>query len=263
MEALQFFKGIQQKPSVDVEPIHFPYTPVAYSPDYQWEYSTSTYQSPVKIPPADLSPKSQQGQLATSQDSEKSISTPQDWEKSISPPQDSEKSISTPQDSMEKDTQSKPTNSGKEMLDSSEDESSDSDDQTSQPRSPLKAQNIDASRKKKIKEKLPEKIYPITELFSPSFLEKRKKQSVSRPNFATILVRNFFKQEVRMTSNVNGRKGKNKLNVEMVGAIKVATYKMWPLKSTETDAVAWRACRKAIDSDGRQLVSRKLNRKEN
>ena len=57
-----------------------------------------------------------------------------------------------------------------------------------------------------------------------------------------------------MTSNVNGKQGKNKLNAEMIGAIKVATFRMWPLKSTETDKTAWRECRKAIDSAGRQLT---------
>ena len=56
-----------------------------------------------------------------------------------------------------------------------------------------------------------------------------------------------------MTSNVNGKLGKNKLNPDMIATIKVATFRMWPLGSTETQENAWRACRKAIDTSGRQL----------
>jgi len=56
-----------------------------------------------------------------------------------------------------------------------------------------------------------------------------------------------------MTSNVNGKKGKNKLNPDMVSAIKVATFRMYPLGTSEDEETAWRACRKAIDAAGRQL----------
>ena len=149
--------------------------------------------------------------------------------------------------------------------DVSSDDSSDSDAEPSA-ESPLKQRNISTVRRKRqLKEKRPEIIYPITELFSPTFLEKCKKKGVSRPNLATILVKNFFKKEVRMTSNVNGKQGKNKLNPEMIGAIKVATFRMWPLESIETDEIAWRKCRKAINSAGHQLTckSSKLDGKEN
>ena len=55
------------------------------------------------------------------------------------------------------------------------------------------------------------------------------------------------------------------LNPEMIGAIKVATFRMWPLESTETDEIAWRKCRKAIDLARRQLTRKlpKLDGKEN
>ena len=95
--------------------------------------------------------------------------------------------------------------------DVSSDDSSDSDAESSA-ESPLKQRNISTVRRKRQpKEKKPEIIYPITKLFSPLFLEKRKKESVSRPNLATILVKNSFKKEFRITSNVNGKQGKNKL----------------------------------------------------
>ena len=55
-----------------------------------------------------------------------------------------------------------------------------------------------------------------------------------------------------MTSNVSG-KGKNQLDKDMVSAIKVASFRMWLLKSTENEAAAWRECVKAIDEGGRRL----------
>ena len=69
---------------------------------------------------------------------------------------------------------------------------------------------------------------------------------VSRPNFSLNLVSKFFSEEVRMISNVSG-KLKNQLDTGMVSAIKVASFRMWPLKITENDATAWRECVKAID----------------
>ena len=67
-------------------------------------------------------------------------------------------------------------------------------------RSPLKQNNNKGrSFKKKSgekqRQKINEKIYPITEVFNPLFLDEKKKESSSRPNFATILVQNFFKRE--------------------------------------------------------------------
>jgi len=97
------------------------------------------------------------------------------------------------------------------------------------------------------------KIYPITEVFNPLFLDARKKESVSRPNFATILVQNFFKKEVRITSNVAGKCGKNQLSRDMMAAIKVAIFRMWPLAVSEDQQTAWRICTKAIDEAGRRL----------
>ena len=76
---------------------------------------------------------------------------------------------------------------------------------------------------------------------------------MSRPNFSLNLVTKFFTEEVRMTSNVSG-KGKNQLDKDMVSAIKVASFRMWPLKSTENKAAAWRECVKAIDEGGKRLL---------
>lgn len=138
-----------------------------------------------------------------------------------------------------------------------------SEDSGSILRSPLKQNNQKRLKRTSI-EKKNEKIYPITEVFNPLFLDERKKESSSRPNFATVLVRNFFKREVRMTSNVAGKCGKNQLNTEMMAAIKVATFRMWPLQASEDEKTAWRLCRKAIDEAGRRLYrSRSPSVKEN
>ena len=54
-----------------------------------------------------------------------------------------------------------------------------------------------------------------------------------------------------MSSNVNGQRGKNKLDPDIVSAIRVASLRMWPLKSTENEHIAWQQCVKAIDEYGR------------
>ena len=69
------------------------------------------------------------------------------------------------------------------------------------------------------------------------------------------LVSKFFSEEVRMTSNVSG-KMKNQLDTDMVSAIKVASFRMWPLKTTENEATVWCECVKAIDEGGRRLLRR-------
>ena len=112
--------------------------------------------------------------------------------------------------------------------------------------------------KKKVKDKI---IYPVTEVFNNTFLSKCLAESVSRPNFSLNLVSKFFSEEVRLTSNVSG-KGKNQLDKDIVSAIKVASFRMWPLKSTENEAAAWRECIKAIDAGGRGL-RRNIITKEN
>ena len=132
----------------------------------------------------------------------------------------------------------------------------DESDDSTHPRSPIKPRNSTKTNGKGSKSKtavLNEKIYPITEVFNPQFLEDQRKKSVSRANFATILVRNFFSREVRISSNVAGKRGKKQLNTDMLAAIKVATFRMWPLSSTENEKSAWKQCCKSIDGSGRQL----------
>lgn len=139
-------------------------------------------------------------------------------------------------------------------------------DQYTKPRSPLKQQNSSKKHEKTQAVKNPElseTIYPITEVFNPRFLEKQKKISASRQNFATILVRKFFSREVRIVSNVRGKRGKQKLSVDIMAAIKVATFKMYPLTSSEDEKTAWRSCCIAIDGANRQLYRTRQPAKEN
>ena len=76
--------------------------------------------------------------------------------------------------------------------------------------------------------KEPDKIYPINEVFNTTFLGQVQAKSNSRPNFTTLLIKSFFKPVIRMTSNVSGTRGKRPLDKQLMAAIKVATFKMWP-----------------------------------
>ena len=97
------------------------------------------------------------------------------------------------------------------------------------------------------------RVYPITEVFNSRFLSDRLADSVSRPNFARILAEKFFSEDVRISSNVSGQRGKKKLDEDIISAIKVASLRMWPLKATENECVAWQQCVKALDEYGRRL----------
>ena len=84
-----------------------------------------------------------------------------------------------------------------------------------------------------------------------------KRDSVSRANFVTVLVRKFFTKEVQISSNVAGKQGKNQFNRDMMAAIKVGSFKMYPLSSTEDEKTAWGECTKAIDGAGWQYYRTK------
>ena len=52
---------------------------------------------------------------------------------------------------------------------------------------------------------------------------------------------------------MGGKRGKKQLNKDMIVAIKVATFRMWPLSYTEQEKLAWKQYCKSIDVSGRQL----------
>ena len=108
--------------------------------------------------------------------------------------------------------------------------------------------------------KEPDQIHPVTEVFNTTFLGKVRARSSSRSNFTTLLVRSFFKPFIRMSSNVSGTRGKKQLDKEIMAAIKVATFKMWPCTGSENELTAWQQCVRAVDSSGRQLYRPKRSK---
>ena len=59
-----------------------------------------------------------------------------------------------------------------------------------------------------------------------------RRTSISRKNFASLLVRQIFTNEERSTSNVSGR-NKTKLDPTRIAYVKQKTFEMWPLKQGE------------------------------
>jgi len=93
----------------------------------------------------------------------------------------------------------------------------------------------------------------FSELLNPVYLTQVHSNSSSRANFATNLMQAMFTKQTRITSNVEGKCGKRKLDPSKIASIKVATFNMWPC----TPDVCWKACVKAIDEANRRLVHRK------
>ena len=104
----------------------------------------------------------------------------------------------------------------------------------------------------------------------PSFFEltteqirRIKEASSSRKNFAAKLVHEIFPQEVLTSSNVNGRKGKSKLDPEKMSTVRQIVYTYWPLKPGACEEKDWASkCTKAIDEAGRRLNRKKMKKKK-
>ena len=81
----------------------------------------------------------------------------------------------------------------------------------------------------------------------------------SRRNFSSKLVSKFFDEHTRCRSNVNGRRGKAKLNPAIMGYIKSITFQYYPLENFESEEKEWARCIIIIDlssrSIGKQLSS--------
>lgn len=80
-----------------------------------------------------------------------------------------------------------------------------------------------------------------------------KRQSCSRNNFATNMVRKLFPLEERRISNVKGVLGKKQLDPEILSQIREATFQMYPCDSGEKQDTSWRVCCKAIDESCRRF----------
>ena len=91
--------------------------------------------------------------------------------------------------------------------------------------------------------------------FTPSSLTKWKRDSCSRANFATNLVRVLFTVAERKESNVKGR-DKKQLHPATIAKIEDATFQQYPLETGEKRRQAWSVCIKAIDESARRLHRR-------
>ena len=77
-------------------------------------------------------------------------------------------------------------------------------------------------------------------------------KSCSRKNFATLLVRRLFPEEIRKVSNVSG-KDKKQLDPKVMKYIKETTFEHWSLAQTEKVNKEWSECKIVIDKANRRL----------
>ena len=77
-------------------------------------------------------------------------------------------------------------------------------------------------------------------------------KSCSRKNFATLLVKRLFPEEVRKVSNVSG-KDKQQLDPSIIEYVKDTTFVHWPLAQSEKTDKEWGECKIAIDEANRRL----------
>ena len=79
-------------------------------------------------------------------------------------------------------------------------------------------------------------------------------QDLMWQNLATTLVRTVYSEKERETSNVNGRRGKKRLDPIRMSIVRQLTYTLKPLKPGESeDDDDWKkSCTKAIDSANRK-----------
>ena len=86
-------------------------------------------------------------------------------------------------------------------------------------------------------------------------------KSCSRKNFATLLVKRLFPEEVRKVSNVSG-KDKQQLDPSIIEYVKDTTFVHWPLAQSEKTDKEWGECKIAIDKANRRLnrPAKKKNR---
>ena len=78
-------------------------------------------------------------------------------------------------------------------------------------------------------------------------------KSCSRKNFSSLLAKELFPEDIRKTSNVNGKSGKKQLDPKTIEYIKMVTFERWPLAQAEKLDHEWGECRGAIDEGNRRL----------
>ena len=85
-------------------------------------------------------------------------------------------------------------------------------------------------------------------------------KSCSRKNFASLLVRRLFPEEIRKISNMTG-KDKLQLDPEIINYVKTVTFQHWPLAQSEKFDREWRECKEAIDEANRRLNRPSIKKK--
>ena len=93
-----------------------------------------------------------------------------------------------------------------------------------------------------------------------NLISELHKNSCSRRNFSTRLVRKLFDESTRRQSNVHGKLGKSKLNPVIMDYVKSLTFQYYPLEGYESEQQEWARCVVAIDSSSRGLNKRPATR---
>ena len=83
-----------------------------------------------------------------------------------------------------------------------------------------------------------------------------RRRSASRKNFASLISRDIFTEQERLTCNVNGQ-GKPKLDEKRIAYVKKVTLQFWPLIHTENIEKEWAECVIAIDEANRRMKRNK------
>ena len=87
---------------------------------------------------------------------------------------------------------------------------------------------------------------------SPNLVGVLERDSSSKKTQASELVREVFTKEERISSNVNGLKGKTRLDPNKMELVKSLTFVLRPAKPGENGEEVWRKeCVKAIDASNR------------
>ena len=79
------------------------------------------------------------------------------------------------------------------------------------------------------------------------------RNSCSRQNFSSRLVRRLFDEQTRKTSNIAGKLGKAQINPVIISYVKSLTFQFFPLDTYEKVDKAWSICVGAIDEGNRRL----------
>ena len=81
-------------------------------------------------------------------------------------------------------------------------------------------------------------------------------RSCSRRNMATKLVAHLIDEETRKKSNVAGKKGKQKLDPNVIEFVKEQCFYYWPLTGQENEEDSWKLCKVSIDENSRSLINK-------